>query len=70
MKEIDALQNAADSIGLTIHEKATDDKRKTVKHYFAQGESETVSPVLDYDQMNHFILGWWKCMKYINRTRP
>lgn len=70
MTEIQALQNAADSIGLTIHEKATDDKRKTVKHYFAQDESETVSPVLDYDQMNHFLLGWIKCLKYTNQTRP
>lgn len=56
--ELEALQNAATDIGLTIHEKFTTDKRQTLKRYFAQRGRETVSPVLDYEQLNHFLLGW------------
>lgn len=64
--EIEALQNAANNINLTIHERITSDKRKTVKYYFANRGNETVSPTLDYENMNHFLLGWNKCVKYIN----
>jgi hypothetical protein len=58
MTELQALQNAANCIGLTIHEKHPEDKRKTVKKYFAQRGIETVSPVLDYENLNHFLFGW------------
>ena len=58
--ELESLQNAANRIGLTIHKRFTDDKRKTVKMYFAQKGNETVSPTLDYEQLNHFLLGWTK----------
>lgn len=61
--EIQALQNAANLIGLTIYEKFNQDKRKTVKLYFAQLEKKTISPVLDYDNMNNFLLGFIKCVK-------
>jgi len=61
--EIQALQNAANLIGLTIYEKFTQDKRKTVKLYFAQLEKQTISPVLNYDNMNHFLLGFINCAK-------
>lgn len=57
--ELEALQNAADGVGLIVNEKYIQDKRKTVKKYFLwHGRHGTVSPVLNYDQMNHFILGW------------
>lgn len=62
--EIQALQNAATELGLTIHEKFMEDKRKSVKKYFAQNGIETVSPVLDYEQLNHFLLGWIRCEKH------
>lgn len=62
--ELEALQNAANLIDLVIHEKFIEDKRKTLKKYFAQSEKETVSPVLDYEQMNHFLHGWIRCEKY------
>jgi hypothetical protein len=61
--EIQALQNAANLIGLTIYEKFNQDKRIKVKLYFAQLEKQTVSPVLDYDNMNHFLLGFINCAK-------
>jgi hypothetical protein len=56
--ELQSLQNAADTIGLTIHEKFTPDKRKKVKQYFAKRGNDTVSPVLNYDRLNHFLFGW------------
>lgn len=56
--ELQALQNFGDSLGLIIHEKFTDDKRKTVKKYFAVLDGIGVSPVCDYDQLNFFMIGW------------
>ena len=59
MEEIQALQNAADSVklpGLQVHAKIFEDKRKS-KKYFLQYGSRTLSPVLDYSNMNRFILG-------------
>lgn len=66
--EIQALTNAASDLNLTIHEKPTQDKRKTVKTYFANRGNETVSPNLDYENMNHFLLGWRNCVKSINKA--
>ena len=60
LSERQALQNAANDLNLTIFLKIQDDKRKTVNKFFANRGKETVSPVLDYDQMNHFLLGWRK----------
>ena len=63
--EIESLQNAANDLNLTIHEYYTNDKRRTAKKYFANKGNETVSPVLDYEQLNCFLLGWRKCLKQI-----
>ncbi len=61
--EKESLQNAANQVGLLVHEKYQDDKRKTIKMYFATKNGFFVSPVLNYEQLNHFILGWIKCIK-------
>jgi len=64
MTEIQALQNSANfsnTSGLMIHQQPTDDKRKTTKRYFLQLGTATISPVLDYEQMNCFLLGFNKC---------
>lgn len=66
LTELQALQNSADDLGLTVHQKYINDKRKTIGLYFANKGNETVSPVLDYDQLNHFLLGWRTCKKHIN----
>ena len=55
-----ALQNALNSFGLKnviLHEKQYSDKRKKVSKFFLQDGAETISPILDYNEMNHFILG-------------
>lgn len=56
--EIQYLQNAANSIGLIIHQKFSEDRRKTVGQYFATQNGTTVSPVLDYEKLNYFLFGW------------
>lgn len=61
--EIEALQNAANNIGLTIHPYWREDKRKTIPLYFASRGMETVSPVLPYKELNAFLLGWIKSTK-------
>lgn len=60
--ELQYLQNAADDLGLVIYEKIHHDKRRKIGKYFAQKGVETVSPVLDYTQLNNFLLGWRKCL--------
>lgn len=68
MIELESLQNIANVLDLTIYEKFTQDNRQTIKKYFAQKGIETVSPVLDYNQLNHFLLGWIKANKYGNNN--
>lgn len=61
-QQLESLQNAADVIGLKVHQKHFyEDKRKKVPMFFLDRGIETVSPVLDYSNLNHFILGWIKC---------
>lgn len=55
-----ALQNMARSNGssVEIHQKITQDKRKTVPMFFAQlTGGRTFSPVLDYTGLNCFLMG-------------
>ena len=64
MNELEALQNAADKCGLVIHEWHHLDRRKKIKHYYATRNGISISPSLDYEQLNHFLLG------YIKATKP
>ena len=60
MTELEALQNHANYFqNLSVREKFQEDKRKTTKKYFLVDEitGKSISPVLDYEQLNHFILG-------------
>lgn len=61
MTELQALENAVKSVGLNglqVHEYMQTDKRKTTKLYFLTHFGSTISPRLDYKNMNHFILGF------------
>jgi hypothetical protein len=71
MSEIEALQNAANATnlkGLVVHEYLHQDKRKSIKKYFVKlANNGTISPILDYEQMNHFLLGMISMNKIINK---
>ena len=58
--ELEALNNALSYFGfknINLHEKQYSDKRKKVSKFFLQQGAKTISPVLDYKEMNNFILG-------------
>jgi hypothetical protein len=60
--QIQYLQNAASNVtGLIVHEKFFEDKRKKIKCYFLSLDGCCISPALDYENMNYFILGFLKC---------
>ena len=61
MNHLEPLQNAANAVklqGLTVVEMYQQDKRKTVPKFLLTYNGTSVSPVLDYDKMNYFILGF------------
>ena len=58
--QLNALNNALNYFGLKniiLHEKQYSDKRKKVSKFFLQQVATTISPALNYNEMNHFILG-------------
>ena len=66
-KQLEALNNALDYFGfknINLHEKQYSDKRKKVSKFFLQQGAETISPVLNYNEMNCFILGM-SLMQYL-----
>ena len=55
-----ALENALNSFGLTnltVYPKFSEDKRLKTPKFFLNNGFQTISPVLDYNEMNYFILG-------------
>ena len=58
--QLEALNNALNYFGfknINLHEKQYSDKRKKVSKFFLQQGAKTISPVLNYNEMNCFILG-------------
>ncbi len=64
--ELEALQNFATTLNLNVNFKFTQDKRQTIKKYFLTDNGTSVSPVLGYDQLNCFMIGWSNCIKTKN----
>ena len=55
-----ALENALNWFGLTeitVYPKLSQDKRLKTPKFFLNYGFQTISPVLDYENMNCFILG-------------
>ena len=63
--QTEALQNFATTLGLTVHIRYFDDKRKQPKFYLCKG-STSISPVLDYNGLNNFMLGYSRCKQLNN----
>lgn len=60
MTELKALENHVESLqidGLNVKEWQEQDKRKTSKKYIVSINSQSISPILDYENMNVFLLG-------------
>ena len=58
--QLEALNNALNYFGfknINLHEKQYSDKRKKVSKFFLQQGAKQISPVLDYENMNYFIMG-------------
>ena len=56
----EALENALNSFGLnnlTIYPKISVDKREKKPKFFLNNGFKTISPILDYENMNYFIMG-------------
>lgn len=74
--ELESLQNAANYFrNLEVRQYHAEDKRKTMKRYFlvindGQKPATTISPVLDYEQLNHFILGMIKLHQLQRNNQP
>jgi len=66
--ELQALNNAASSVGLVVFPKMQEDKRKTVQMYFATYNGRSISPVLPYDSLNVFLLGCIKTYELHQKT--
>ena len=58
--QLDALNNSLNYFGfknINLYEKQYSDKRKKVSKFFLKDGAKIISPVLKYNEMNHFILG-------------
>jgi len=70
--QLEALQNAAISVkldGLVINEKTYHDRRVKTQKFYLTLNGTSISPVLNYDNMNHFILGFSKANKLFNHSQ-
>jgi hypothetical protein len=56
----EALENHLSCVNnrnLKLYQYIANDKRKTTPKFFIQNGKSTISPALNYNDMNHFILG-------------
>jgi hypothetical protein len=67
-KQREALQNAANVCGLIIVEWYYQDKGKASKFGANLPDGYAISPTLDYNEMNLFLLGFNRCQKFY--TKP
>ena len=56
--EVEALQNFATRLELKVNVWQQNDKRKKPTYYLTNSERTTISPKLDYNTLNHFMLGY------------
>lgn len=56
--EVEALQNFATRLELKVNVWEQNDKRKKPTYYLTNDKRATISPKLDYNTLNHFMLGY------------
>lgn len=64
LNEKEALTNFANSLGLTVHKYYPSDCRKKMQ-WFLCLNGTSISPKLDYNGMNNFMLGYNAAKKSI-----
>ena len=63
--EVEALQNFATKLELKVNVWQQQDKRKKPIYYLTNSEQTTISPKLDYNTLNHFMLGYSTALNLI-----
>ena len=69
--QLDALNNAVVSMnleGLEVRQYIQHDNRKKIGKFFLRLNGTSISPILNYDNMNHFILGMMKMQRLTNNN--
>ena len=66
--EYELLQNFADTLGLTVHVYRHEDKRRN-NQFCVYHNGTSVSGAMDYDQCNHFFIGWMNAAKQLNKSK-
>ena len=69
--QLEALNNAVVSMnleGLEVRQYIQHDNRKKIGKFFLRLNGNSISPILNYDNMNHFILGMMKMQKLTNNN--
>ena len=67
--QLEALNNAVVSMnleGLEVRQYVQHDNRKKIGKFFLRLNGNLISPILNYDNMNHFILGMDTMQKLTN----
>ena len=65
-EEFEVLQNLAKSLNLKVNQKINYDKRIKKNYYFLSHNGESISPVLDYENLNSFMIGYKNCKEVIS----
>ena len=69
--QLEALNNAVVSMnleGLEVRQYIQHDNRKKIGKFFLRLNGTSISPTLNYDKMNHFILGMMKMQNITNNN--
>ena len=69
--QLEALNNAVVSMnleGLEVRQYIQHDNRKKIGKFFLRLNGNSISPTLNYDNMNHFILGMDTMQKLTNNN--
>jgi hypothetical protein len=64
--ELQLLQNAASDLNLTVCRYHKQDRRFTTSLFFIQNsKGSNISPILDYEGLNNWLLGYRRALKEI-----
>lgn len=65
ISEFEALNNAINSLNLKDYQVLCDNNKKNPRYCFRTPEGKCLTGWWDYEQLNHFIMGYGKALKTI-----